>query len=44
MATDDKIRDKKLQKDNNREAAKIPNQHYCLEKYINMKISQVKKY
>ena len=42
MTIDDKIRDEKLQYDINREAAK--NQHYRLEKLINMNILQVKKY
>ena len=42
MITDDKIRDEKLQCDINRKAAK--NQHYHLEKLINMNILQVKKY
>ena len=38
MTIDDKIRDKKLQYDTNREAAKIS------EKLININILQVKKY
>ena len=42
MTTDDKIRDKKLQYDINREATKI--QLYYLEKLINMNILQVKIY
>ena len=41
MAIDGKIRDKKLQYDINREAAK--NQHHDLEKLINVNILQVKK-
>ena len=41
MTTDGKIRDKKLQYDINKEAAK--NQHHDLEKLINMIILQVKK-
>ena len=42
MATDDKIKEEKLQYDINREAAKY--HHYHLEKSINMNILQVKKY
>ena len=43
MATDDKIRDEKLQCDINREVAKIYRDYY-LEKCINMNILQVNKY
>ena len=42
MTIDDKIRDKKLQYDINRGAAK--NQPYHLKKVINTNILQVKKY
>ena len=42
MTIDDKIRDKKLQYDINREAAKY--QHYHQVKLINMNFLQVKKY
>ena len=37
------VRDKKLQYDINREAAK-KNQHYHLEKFTNVNILQAKKY
>ena len=43
MTTDDKIRDEKLQYENNREVAKISALSYQL-KLINMNILQVKKY
>ena len=42
MTIDDKIRDKKLQYDIKREAAKY--QHYYLEELINMSILQARKY
>ena len=41
MKIDDKIRDARLQYNINREAAK--NQHYHLEKLINMNILKAKK-